>query len=115
MTEVTDPLDRGGKGKRLPDFGEEGREEAPRSVFDNFRIALGRLRGGVAAAGKIMGDGGAKAWVVGPDDMVDARGRARLMKDPSLRISWDGTARAEAEVACDAIDAAMEERFEPAS
>lgn len=58
---MADPLDLGGSGNRLLDFGDEGRDDEPSSVFDNFRIALGRRRGGVAAAGKIIGEGGAKA------------------------------------------------------
>lgn len=49
----TDPLDRGGSGNKLVDFGEEFDDlvPAPRSVLDSFRIAEGRRRGGVAAAG----------------------------------------------------------------
>jgi len=80
--EETDPLDRGGRGKRLVDFGEaETFAEPPKRVFESFRIALGRRRGGVAAAGYMTGEAGINAWVVGPTETVDARGRARLTSD----------------------------------
>jgi hypothetical protein len=80
--EDTEPLDRGGSGKREDDFGEEETFDVPpKRVFDNFRIALGRRRGGVAAAGYITGEAGMKACVVGPTDTVDALGRARLTSD----------------------------------
>lgn len=80
--EETDPLERGGNGKREDDFGEEETfAEPPKRVFDNFRIALGRLRGGVAAAGYITGEAGMNACVVGPTETVDARGLARLTSD----------------------------------
>ena len=83
-----DPLDLGGSGKRLLDLaGEAGFGELPSSVLDNFRIALGRRRGGVAAAGNMTGEGCVRGWFVGPEDIVDALGRARPMNDRSLRIS----------------------------
>jgi hypothetical protein len=80
--EDTEPLDRGGSGKREDDFGdEETFVDPPKRVFDSFRIALGRRRGGVAAAGYITGEAGMNACVVGPTDTVDALGRARLTSD----------------------------------
>jgi len=80
--EDTEPLDRGGRGKREDDFGEEETFDVPpKRVFDSFRIALGRRRGGVAAAGYITGEAGINACVVGPTDTVDALGRARLTSD----------------------------------
>ena len=80
--EDTEPLDRGGSGKRDEDFGdEETLADPPNRVFDSFRIALGRRRGGVAAAGYITGEAGINAWVVGPTETVDALGRARLTSD----------------------------------
>lgn len=46
----TEPLDRGGRGKR----GLRGEEGPDRSTpLDNRCMTLGRLRGGVAATGKL--------------------------------------------------------------
>ena len=93
--EETDPVERGGKGNKLADlFGYEldDLDAVPSSVFESLRIALGRRRGGVAAAGYTMGasKAGTKAWVVGPTETVEALGRALDMKDPSRRISLLG-------------------------
>ena len=80
--EDTDPLERGGSGNREDGLGdEETFVVPPKRVFESFRIALGRRRGGVAAAGYITGEAGMNACVVGPTDTVDALGRARLTSD----------------------------------
>jgi hypothetical protein len=79
--EKVEPLDRGGKGKRLP-FGDDG-AEVPSSPEENRWIALGRRRGGVATpdTGKRLGEmggGGGKKDVCGAEDAketVDARPR----------------------------------------
>jgi hypothetical protein len=76
--EKVDPLDRGGSGKRLP-LGEDG-TEVPSKPEENRWIALGRRRGGVAATGKRLGDGGGIKVVCGAEDAketVDALPRFR--------------------------------------
>jgi hypothetical protein len=93
--EDMEPVERGGRGNKLADlFGDEldDLDALPRSVLDSLRIALGRRRGGVAAAGYTIGasKAGTKACVVGPTDTVDALGRALDMNDPSRRISLLG-------------------------
>lgn len=76
MSEATDPLDRGGSGKRLSGEGEAGLEE-PMSPFETRWSILGRRRGGVAESGKRDGEGGANALV--PVETVDALGRFRVV------------------------------------
>lgn len=82
--EKVDPLDLGGRGKRLP-LGDDG-AELPSRPEENRWIALGRLRGGVRppGLGKRLGErggGGGKKDESGAEEAnetVDALPRARL-------------------------------------